>query len=109
MIPHHPPARFFCLQLMHAGKVQGNKHFMHVYYEEWIWKRVYIQYNVYVPSLGQFTPPVFQTETSKIHTFPHPFEMYSRILDLLMQASLVYALVIMYVINPSIVLLAILS
>ena len=94
---------------MHAGKVQGNKHFMHVYYEEWIWKRVYIQYNVYVPSLGQLTPPVFQTETSKIHTFPHPFEMYSRILDLLMHASPVYALVIMYVINPSIVLLAILS
>ena len=72
-------------------------------------KRTHIQYNVYVPPLGQLTPPVFQTETSKIHTFPHPFEMYSRILDLLMQASLVYALVIMYVINPSIVLLAILS
>ena len=94
---------------MHAGKVQGNKHFMHVYYEEWIWKRVYIQYNVYVPSLGQLAPPVFQTKASKIHTFLHPFEMYSRILDLRMQASLVYALVIMYVINPSIVLLAILS
>ena len=72
-------------------------------------KGTHIQYNVYVPPLGQLTPPVFQTETSKIHTFPHPFEMYSRILDLLMHASPVYALVIMYVINPSIVLLAILS
>ena len=72
-------------------------------------KRTHIQYNVYVPSLGQLAPPVFQTKTSKIHTFPHPFELYSRILNLLMQASLVYALVIMYVINPSIVLLAILS
>lgn len=71
-------------------------------------KGTHVQYNVYiVPSLGQLAPPVFQTEASKIHILPHPFEMCSRILELLMQASLVYALVILYVINPSIVLHAI--